>query len=85
MNAHVLKQLEAENSSERECMKGLMTVFEILNPGPGQPGQSCHPVLIRRWRSGQVIWEGLPEEFRLMHRCYPRPVERSRPCSEGGQ
>jgi hypothetical protein len=85
MNAHILEQSELDSSFEQECPEGLTTAPEILNPGSGRPGQSCHPVLIRRWRSGQVIREALPEEFRLMHRRYPRPVERPRPCGEDRQ
>ena len=84
MSAHILEELEETEASEQECPKELMAVPEILNPVSGHPGQACHPILVRRWRNGQVIWEGLPEEIRLMHRRYPRPVERTRPFGESG-
>jgi hypothetical protein len=38
---------------------------------PSFHGKACHPLLIRRWRSGKVIWEGKPGAVRVLHRGYP--------------
>ena len=29
------------------------------------------PLLVRRWRSGKVVWEGQPDSPRLLYRYYP--------------
>jgi hypothetical protein len=78
MNAHFVEEMEETGTSGRVCPESAVAVLDILDPAAGRPGQACHPVLIRRWRSGRVIWEGVPEKFRLMNRRYPRPVERIR-------
>ena len=84
MSVDILEQVEGVEASEQERPEVWITAHQLTDPASAQPGQACHPVLIRRWRNGQVIWEGLPEEYRLMRRRYPKPVERARLNGEDG-
>lgn len=63
---------KTEGDNVRSTAPGVaMTVTGVASGVPPELTDRCHPVLVRRWRNGKIVWEGQPDEVRVLHRRYP--------------